>query len=98
MPRFEARYKVIQRLKSLNLWRESKEHEMTLPTCSRTGDIIEPLLKEQWFVKSSEVFNICGKAVEDGSLKLIAEFRGNLWNHYVKSYIQKDWCISRQLW
>ena len=98
MPRFEARYKVIEKLKSINMWRESKDHEMTLPTCSRTGDIIEPLLKEQWFVKSSEVFKICGVAVENGSLELIDKFRENLWHHYVKSFTQKDWCISRQLW
>ena len=98
MPRFDARYKVVQQLKSMNLLIESKDHEMILPMCSRTGDVIEPLLKEQWFVKSSEIFKICEKAVEDGSLKLTAEFRSNLWNHYAKNFTQKDWCISRQLW
>lgn len=97
MPRFEARAKVLQKLKSLDLLREIKEHEMVLPICSRTGDVIEPLLKEQWFAKSSELFKICGDSVKDGRLKLIPEFRNNLWNHYVNAF-KKDWCISRQLW
>ncbi|CAF0980383.1 unnamed protein product [Brachionus calyciflorus] len=97
VPRFEARLRVIDKLKSLNLLREIKEHEMVLPVCSRTGDIIEPFLKDQWFVKSSQVFKICNESVQDGSLKLIPDFRANLWNHYVKTY-DKDWCISRQLW
>ena len=98
MHRFEARYKVLETLKSMNLWRESIEHEMILPTCSRTGDVIEPMVKEQWFAKASEIFKVCGTAVENGSLKLTAEFRANLWNHYVSTYLEKDWCISRQLW
>ena len=98
MPRFEARYKVLEKLKSMNLWRESIDHEMILPTCSRTGDVIEPLLKEQWFAKSAEIFKICKTAVEDGSLKLTADFRRTLWNHYANTHLQKDWCISRQLW
>lgn len=97
MPRFDARDKVIQRLASLGLLREVKDHVMTLPVCSRTGDVIEPILKDQWFVKSSEVFKICSESIQNGSLKLIPEFRLNLWNHLVNSY-NKDWCISRQLW
>lgn len=74
-----------------------KEHSMVLPLCSRTGDVIEPFLKDQWFVKSSEIFKVCDESVQNGSLKLIPDFRLNLWKHYVKSY-NKDWCISRQLW
>jgi valyl-tRNA synthetase len=98
MPRFEARHKVVERLKSLNLFEEAKDHEMVLPLCSRTGDVLEPLLKEQWFVKASKLFEICGKAVLDGSLELISESRVNLWNYYVNNFTTKDWCISRQLW
>jgi valyl-tRNA synthetase len=98
MPRFEARGKVIGKLKSMDLLRGTKDHEMVLPTCSRTGDVIEPLLKEQWFANASKLFKICGEAVNDGRLKLTADFRANLWNHYVNAYTQKDWCISRQLW
>jgi valyl-tRNA synthetase len=74
MPRFLARHKVINKLKEMNLWRETKSHEMNLPVCSRTGDIIEPLLREQWFANSSKLFKICQEAVLDQSLQLIPKF------------------------
>lgn len=98
LPRFEARKKVVSELQSLNLLVNIKEHEMSLPLCSRTGDVIEPMLKEQWFVNSSKLFKICQKCVTDGSLKLIPSNRVNLWNNYVHMFTKRDWCISRQLW
>jgi valyl-tRNA synthetase len=89
---------VLAKLHSLGLFVNEKEHEMTLPVCSRSGDIIEPFLKEQWFANSSELFKVCGTAVDEGTLQLIPESRKNLWSHYVNTFISKDWCISRQLW
>ena len=71
MPRFTARHKVIEKLKELNLFRGSKSHEMVLPVCSRTGDVIEPLLKEQWFANSSKLFKVCDEAVQRNELELI---------------------------
>jgi valyl-tRNA synthetase len=97
LPRFNARWKVIERLKALNLWRGQNEHAMNLPTCSRTGDVIEPMMKEQWFARASQLFDICSKAVESGELRLMPENRGLLWKNYCNVY-KKDWCISRQLW
>lgn len=98
MPRFEARHKVIDMLKSKKLWRYCSNHEMVLPICSRTGDVIEPVLKEQWFADSAKLFKICDDAVKSNDLKIMPKMRTNLWNHYSKSYTTKDWCISRQLW
>lgn len=98
LPRFEARFKVIEKMKSMGLWRSSDDHNMTIPVCSRTGDVLEPLLKEQWFAKSSKLFEICDESVKDGTLNLIPKFRNNLWNHYSSSFSKKDWCLSRQLW
>lgn len=98
MPRFQARYKVIGKLKEMNLYEGEQDHAMSLPTCSRSGDVIEPMLKEQWFIDSPRMFQVCGKSVEDGSLRLVPENRKNLWNHYVETFTKKEWCISRQLW
>ncbi len=98
LPRFLARHKVLERLKSMNLWRSSSSHQMTLPVCSRTGDVIEPALKEQWFARSSELFRVCQTAVETNKLEIMPKMRVNLWNSYARSFTTKDWCISRQLW
>jgi valyl-tRNA synthetase len=69
-----------------------------LPSCSRTNDIIEPMLKEQWFVRVSKLFDICGQAVKNGHLQINPEHRIKLWNNFSNVYSKKDWCISRQLW
>jgi valyl-tRNA synthetase len=45
MARFDARFKVIEELKEKNFWIKTSSHEMVLPLCSRTGDVIEPILK-----------------------------------------------------
>ena len=71
---------------------------MVLPICSRTGDVIEPVLKEQWFADSAKLFKICDDAVKSNELKIMPKMRTNLWNHYSKAFTTKDWCISRQLW
>lgn len=49
LPRYEARTLIIQKLKQFNLLRGSKEHKMSVPICSRTGDVIELLPKLQWY-------------------------------------------------
>ncbi len=98
MPRFLARHKVLDRLKSVNLLRGSSSHQMTLPLCSRTGDVIEPAVREQWFARSAELFQVCQTAVEKNELEIIPKMRINLWSNYSKSFTTKDWCISRQLW
>lgn len=101
MSRFDARWKVIGKLKALNLWRGQNEHAMSLPTCSRTGDVIEPMLKEQWFARASDLFGVCLEAIEKQQqqplLRLIPENRELLWRNYCVTF-KKDWCISRQLW
>lgn len=48
LPRYEARTAIIQKLRQMNLIRGSKEHNMSIPICSRTGDVIEHLPKLQW--------------------------------------------------
>lgn len=100
MPRFEARWKVIDRLKKLNLWRGQSDHAMSVPTCSRTGDVIEPMLKDQWFARVPQLFDICSEAVEndDSMTRLIPSNRKLLWNNYSTVFRKKDWCVSRQLW
>lgn len=50
LPRFVARVKVLEALKAKGLYRDTKENPMTLPMCSRSKDVIEPLIKPQWYL------------------------------------------------
>ena len=63
MKRFEARKQVLQALKEKGLYRETKDNPMVVPMCSRSKDIIEPLLKPQWYVNCT---NMAARAVEVG--------------------------------
>uniref|UniRef100_A0A3Q3WLM2 Valine--tRNA ligase, mitochondrial n=1 Tax=Mola mola TaxID=94237 RepID=A0A3Q3WLM2_MOLML len=94
--RFDARQLIVDALVEKKLFRGKKSHAMTLPVCSRSGDIIEPLLKKQWFVHCDEMAKKAVQAVEDGQLEIIPHFYTKTWKNWLSNI--SDWCISRQLW
>jgi len=55
MLRFDAREAVAQKLQRAGLWRGQTEHSMTVPICSRSSDIIEPRIKNQWYIDCSQM-------------------------------------------
>ncbi|KAJ8334950.1 hypothetical protein SKAU_G00405890 [Synaphobranchus kaupii] len=69
---------------------------MVLPVCSRSGDVIEPLLKKQWFVRCKEMAKRAMQAVDDGELEIMPHFYKKTWRNWLSNI--SDWCISRQLW
>lgn len=94
--RFDARAKVIEKLKELDLYVDQKDNEMTIPTCSRSGDIIEPLLKPQWWVRQDEMAQEAIKAVKSGEVTITPKTSEREYFHWMENI--QDWCISRQLW
>ncbi|KAJ7317268.1 hypothetical protein JRQ81_003430 [Phrynocephalus forsythii] len=94
--RFLAREKVLAALKEIGLHRGTKEHPMVLPLCSRSGDVIETLLKHQWFVRCEAMARAALEAMESGHLKFTPKFHEKTWRTWLLS--AGDWCISRQLW
>ena len=55
MKRFDARVAVLEALKEKGLYRQTKEHPMVVPICSRSKDIVEPLIKPQWYVNINDM-------------------------------------------
>ncbi|KAK6627596.1 hypothetical protein RUM44_010074 [Polyplax serrata] len=96
MKRFDARKAVIEQLKKLDLYREVTDNPMVVPICSRSKDVVEPLIKPQWYVKCDEMANKATNAVRSGELKLIPENQTKIWYNWMDGI--RDWCISRQLW
>ncbi len=101
--RFEARKKVVADLEAQGLLVEVKKHKLMVPRCERTGQIVEPMLTDQWFVAVSrpgpDGKSIAQKAIEvvdNGSVKFVPEQWINTYNQWMKNI--QDWCISRQLW
>ncbi|ESO02109.1 hypothetical protein HELRODRAFT_106472 [Helobdella robusta] len=96
MKRFHARKKVLQALKDKGLFRACQNNPMVVPVCSRSKDIIEPLLKLQWFVNCSDMAQKAVDAVRNGDLKIIPDAFEKTWYQWLEKC--RDWCISRQLW
>jgi len=96
MFRYDVRLELEKRLSKMGLYRGTEEKEMVIGTCSRSGDIIEPLQKPQWWVDTAEMSERAMKAVEDGELKLIPKDHVKTWNQFLGN--KRPWCISRQLW
>jgi valyl-tRNA synthetase len=96
LPRFVARIKVVEELKKLSLLRKIESHSMVLNVCSRSGDVIEPLMKPQWWVDCTELGRLAAEAVTSKQLVIIPTYYENVWHEWLRNI--RDWCISRQLW
>jgi valyl-tRNA synthetase len=75
---------------------EEKAHKLQVPRGDRTGQIIEPYLTNQWFVKMDTLGQRGLELVENGSVKFVPENWINTYRHWMENI--QDWCISRQLW
>lgn len=94
--RFDARSKVIEQLKAKGLYVDQVNNEMTIPICSRSGDVIEPLLKPQWWVDQKDMAKEAIKAVKNGDLTITPKVSEAEYFQWLENI--QDWCISRQLW
>ena len=103
MNRFAARKAIVADLEAQGLLVETKKHKLMVPRCARTGQIIEPMLTDQWFVAMSQP-DTSGKsiaqkaidAVASGQVRFVPENWVNTYNQWMNNI--QDWCISRQLW
>ena len=106
MDRFVARKAIVADLEELGLLVEIKKHKLMVPICDRTGQVIEPMLTDQWFMAMNKVGegdatgkSIAQKAIDavaNGDVKFVPENWVNTYNQWMNNI--QDWCISRQLW
>ena len=96
MPRFTARNRIVRELKENGRLKSIRPHPMKVPLCSRSGDVVEPMLKPQWFLKMTSMKEKVIDAVETGRIKIHPENYVNVMNNWFKE--ERDWCLSRQLW
>ena len=79
MKRFDARKAVIEELTKLGLYREWKENAMVVPICERSKDIIEPLIKYQWYVDCKDIAARSAEVVRNGQLKMLPKLHEKTW-------------------
>ncbi|KAJ7714891.1 tRNA synthetases class I-domain-containing protein [Mycena maculata] len=96
MKRYHARIAVVQALKDAGLYVETKDHPMEIRICSKSGDVIEPLIKPQWYVRCKPLAEEAIKRTMAGELVINPKQSENEWFRWLEGL--QDWCISRQLW
>jgi valyl-tRNA synthetase len=96
LDRFEARKQMLADLEKEGLLVGSAPHTMSVGISQRGGEIIEPLLSEQWFVRTKPLAEMALAAVKEGRTRIVPERFEKVYFHWLENI--QDWCISRQLW
>lgn len=96
MERYEARKAIVADLEALGLLVKVEPHSHNVGTHDRCKTTVEPMVKQQWFVKMEEMAKPAIEALKTGELKFVPESFGKTYLHWLEGI--RDWCISRQLW
>ncbi|KAF8308576.1 hypothetical protein DL93DRAFT_2171021 [Clavulina sp. PMI_390] len=96
MKRFHARVKVVQDLKDRGDYVDTKDNPMNIPICAKSGDVVEPVMKPQWWVNCKPLAEEAIKRTQAGELLIRPAASEAEWYRWLESI--QDWCVSRQLW
>ncbi|MBR4581845.1 MAG: valine--tRNA ligase [Lachnospiraceae bacterium] len=96
MDRYAARDQIVKELDEMGLLVKIEDYTHNVGTHDRCKTTVEPLVKQQWFVKMDELIKPAVKAVKEGEIKLVPERMEKTYFNWTDNI--KDWCISRQLW
>ena len=96
MDRYEARKAIVEELDRQGLLVKIEDYSHNVGTHDRCKTTVEPLVKEQWFVKMDELIKPAVKAVKEGEIQLVPERMEKIYFNWTDNI--RDWCISRQLW
>ena len=96
LDRFEARGRIIDKLKTLNLFVKEEIITHTVPHGDRSNVIIEPWLMDQWYVDAKKMAIPAIKAVEDSKTTFIPKNWDKTYFEWMRNI--QPWCVSRQLW
>jgi len=96
MLRFEARTAIVAALEAKGLLRGKADNPMRLGLCSRSKDVIEPMMKPQWWVSCAGMAADAAAAVRSGEMQITPVEQNATWFRWLDNI--RDWCVSRQLW
>ena len=96
MDRYEARKAIVKELDEMGLLVKIEDYSHNVGTHDRCGTTIEPMIKQQWFVKMDELIKPAVEAVKNGDIELIPKRMEKTYFNWTDNI--RDWCISRQLW
>jgi len=108
LDRYAARKAVLAELREAGLLAAEKPHRLMVPRCGRTGEVVEPMLSDQWYVAMSQptpagtphagksLAQMALDAVDSGEIRIVPDQWRLVYRQWLTNI--QDWCISRQLW
>ncbi len=96
MDRFQCRKKLWADMQAAGLVIKEEPYQLNVPRSQRGGEIVEPLISTQWFVKIKPLAEAALQAVKDGQIRIIPDHFTKVYYNWMENI--QDWCISRQLW
>jgi valyl-tRNA synthetase len=94
--RFDVRYSIQDDLKAKGLYVDKKDNPMKVPLSERSKDVIEPIMKPQWWMSMRTMADEAVKCVQNDEIKIRPESAEKSFYRWMENI--QDWCISRQLW
>ena len=96
LDRFVCRKKIWEDMRAAGLVIKEEPHRLMIPRSQRGGEIVEPMISEQWFVTIKPLADAALDAVRDGRIKIVPDRFSKVYYNWLENI--QDWCISRQLW
>jgi len=96
LDRFDCRRRLWADLEASGLALKTEDHPQRVPLSQRSGEVIEPMLSDQWFVNTEEMAQKAIDAVESGEISIQPDRYKKIWRGWLQE--KQPWCISRQLW
>jgi valyl-tRNA synthetase len=96
LDRFDARKKLWADMQAAGLVIKEEPYTLNVPRSQRGGEIVEPMISEQWFVRIAPLAEKALMAVKNGDIKIVPDHFEKVYFNWLENI--QDWCISRQLW
>lgn len=96
LQRFDARVAILEALKEKGLYIKTEDNKMVLPMCGRSCNVVEPLMKPQWWINCQDMAKDALEVVKSGELEITPQTSEKEWFRWLENI--QDWCVSRQLW
>lgn len=96
LDRYDCRQQLWKDMEAAGLTIKTEPYVTRIPCSQRGGEVIEPMMSTQWYVKIQPLADKALAAVRDGEIKIVPERYEKVYYHWLENI--QDWCISRQLW
>jgi valyl-tRNA synthetase len=96
LDRFECRKRIWEDMRSAGLVIREQNYKIKVPRSQRGGEIVEPMISTQWFIKIQPLADAALEAVRSGTIRIVPDHFTKVFYNWLENI--QDWCISRQLW